>query len=221
MNSLVLRTRRLCQSSRQVTSAMNHAFSVKRGSVVAIENQVLLERSLDGPASKPLQFCCRKESWMACAGHLGEPDNCGGDRTQISFRHFPTGLPIVPSCVVLQVPDEPLGALNPQTHRPRRSRTRRAMSSKSCAVQSACGPCTASKSMFSSVRRSPLNSGGSIRSNLATCPPRTRRTGEPAWASSKSSSRRDGASLRGTVFTTLSLDASPFQLNTLFCPFLP
>ena len=201
MNSFVVRTWRLSQSFRQVASAMNNTFSVEDVVVGTIEDHVLVEWPLDWPASKSLQFCCREESWMAHPRHLGQPDKRDRNRAQISFRHLPTGFPIIPRRVVFHVTDEPFGALNAQAHLLRRSRTRRAMSSKSWAVQSACGPSTASRSIVSNVRRSPPNSGGSIRSNLATCPPRTRSTGEPAWASSKSSSRRDGASLSATVFT--------------------
>lgn len=201
MNLFSFGTRRLCQPFWQISSAMYNTFSVEGAFVGAIENHVLVEWPLDWPASKSPQFCGRKESGMAHSRHLGQSGKCDGDRAKVSFRYLPTCLPLIPSCVVFQVANEPIGTLNTHTHLLRRSRTRRVMSSKSCGVQSACGPRTASRSMFSNVRRSPPNSGGSIRSSLATCPPRTRSTGEPAWASSKSSSRRDGASLSEIVFT--------------------
>ena len=102
---------------------------------------------------------------------------------------------------MFQVSEASLGTPNAQTHPRRCSRTRLAMSSRSAAVQSACGPRTASSSIFSSVSMLPPNSCGSSLSSLATSPPRTRSTGEPDCASSKISVNRDGASSRKIFFT--------------------
>ena len=102
---------------------------------------------------------------------------------------------------MFQVPEAPLGTPNAHTHPQRCSRTRLAISSRSAVVQSACGPRTASSSIFSSVSMLPPNSRGSSLSSLATSPPRTSSTGDPDCASSKISVNCDGASSRKIFFT--------------------
>lgn len=202
MNSRAFRTWRLSQSSRQIARAVNDSFGIKHGAVVLIENQVFVEWSLGGPASKVAQLRRGEKGAASDIGNLRQPREGSGNGAQITFGDFPARLPIVPRRVVFQVSEEPFGALDAQTHAPRRSRTRFAISSRSAGVHSACGPRTASSSIVSNVCMSPPNSRGSTRSSFATSPPRTSSTGDPDCASSNISSRRDGASAREILFTS-------------------
>jgi hypothetical protein len=189
------------QPPRQVASAVKSPFNVKRCLIVAIENQVLLEWPLDPIKAKVPQSRGRESRGAPQSGHICEAGQRRADRAQVLLCHFPTCFPLVPGGVMLHVTDKPIGAPDLQTHSFRFSRTRRAISSRSCGVHSGCGPSTASTSIFSNVAASPPNSGGATRSSLATSPPRTSSTGEPACASSKSSSSRAGASFNAMVFT--------------------
>jgi hypothetical protein len=68
---LILSLRRLCQAPWQVASAMNNSFNVKQCSIVAIENQMFLERSLDRikpkfPQDRGLESCRAAETGHVC-----------------------------------------------------------------------------------------------------------------------------------------------------------
>lgn len=173
-------SRMLCQSSRQVARAVDTPFNIKRCFLVAVENQMLFERSLNRINSKISQNWGRKSSRTAESGHVCKFGYGCAYRTKIPFRNVPTCFILIPRRVVLQVANKPIGTPDLQAHSRGLARTRRAISSRSCGVHSGCGPFTASTSIFSKVARSPPNSGGATRSNLATSPPRTSSTGEPA-----------------------------------------
>ena len=180
---------------------MDDPFYIKCFGTVPVEYQGFVEWSPGRIKPEVAQNRRGKPPKPAQVRHICQPDQRCAHCAQIPLSHVPTRFALVPDCVVFPIANKPIGAPDYQTHSSRNLCTRWTIPSRSCGVHSGGDPSTASTSIRSKTAISPPNSGGATRSSLATSPPLPSKMAEPAWASAKSSSKRDGASFNAIAFT--------------------